>query len=125
MSSEASLASFSIMPPRENTIGRKAVFQDGSASDRGVLCDITGQSSGLGGLGGERDDADVNIFAVEAAGARASDPDVVSAVCGEWYGFYSQLDALQSRQGRPNCVFGRLMPCYHPGPSLAADIVVS
>jgi hypothetical protein len=132
-----------IMPPRENTIGRRAVsrrvsapFPVGyraqvlvdklscSASDRSALCDITSQSSGLGGLGGQGDDADVDTLAGEAAGARASDPDVVSGVCGESYGFYSQLDALQSLQGRSNCVFSRLMPCYHPGRSLGAYPIV-
>jgi hypothetical protein len=40
-----------------------------------------GNVVGLGILGGEGDDGDVDVFAWESTRSRSDDPDVVSALC--------------------------------------------
>jgi hypothetical protein len=74
------------------------VFVDeygGPLSCRVVICGPAAKRSALGRLGGQGDDADVDILTGEATGPRSCDPDVVPVVCAKDNGFYSHLDALE------------------------------
>jgi hypothetical protein len=97
----ASLASVSIIPLRESTKALKGRSKGGCRRPfslaTAVRCLSTslavfwaGESSsvvakgnvvGLGILGGEGDDGDVDVFAWESTRSRSDDPDVVSALC--------------------------------------------
>jgi hypothetical protein len=60
-----------------------------------VLCGAAAKRGALGCLGGQGDDADVDILTGDATGPRSCDPDVVPEVCPEDDAFHSHLNAVQ------------------------------